>query len=113
MRCPCGRGWAPRQSSNSKCRFVDAFLTGTFEAYGHADRSLEILAKVTASKPSFLAASTKATLPLLGRGCVTTGEWARFGAWMFDHGLLKKRVPTSDVVTTRFLGTHCQKRAGV
>jgi len=94
-------------------KFVDAFLTGTFEAYGHADRSLEILAKVTASKPSFLAASTKATLPLLGRGCVTTGEWARFGTWMFDHGLLKKRVPTSDVVTTRFLGTHCQKRAGV
>jgi putative hydroxymethylpyrimidine transport system substrate-binding protein len=92
-------------------KFVDAFMTGTFEAFLHADRSVEILRKVTASKPSFLAASTHATLPLLGRGCVNPSEWARFGRWMFEHGLLKKQVPASEVVTTRFLGTHCQKSA--
>ena len=91
--------------------FVDAFLTGTFEAYVHPDRSLEILGKVTASNPSFLAASTRATLPLLGRGCVSPRDWARFGTWMSEQGLLKQHVPASDVVTTRFLGTHCQKSA--
>ena len=90
-------------------RFVDAFLLGTDEARAHPDRALEILDKVTASKRSFLAASTPATLELLGDGCLSEQEWARFGAWMHEHGLLTKPVPASDVVTTRFLGSHCQQ----
>jgi len=90
-------------------RFVDAFLLGTDEARAHPDRALEILDKVTASKRSFLAASTPATLELLGDGCLSEQEWARFGAWMHERGLLTKPVPASDVVTTRFLGSHCQQ----
>ncbi len=90
-------------------KFVDAFQTGQREAYVHPDRSIEILGKVTASKRSFLEASTRATLPLLGQGCLTASEWARFGAWMHEHGLLEKPVPAAEVMTTRFLGAHCQQ----
>jgi len=89
-------------------RFVDAFLKGAEEAQAHPDRSLEILGKVTASKQSFLAASTPATLSLLGNGCLSEPAWARFGAWMHERGLLKTAVPARDVMTTRFLGTHCK-----
>ena len=58
-------------------KFVDAFQTGQREAYIHPDRSIEILGKVTAAKRSFLEASTRATLPLLGQGCLET---SRMGA---------------------------------
>jgi putative hydroxymethylpyrimidine transport system substrate-binding protein len=90
-------------------KFVDAFLQGSADAQAHPDRSLEILSKVTASKHSFLAASTPATLALLGNGCLSEDAWARFGAWMHERGLLKKPVPADDVVTTRYLGSHCEQ----
>lgn len=89
-------------------KFVDAFLRGSADAQAHPDRSLEILGKVTLAKHSFLAASTPATLKLLGDGCLREAAWASFGAWMHERGLLKQPVPTSDVMTTRFLGSHCQ-----
>jgi ABC-type nitrate/sulfonate/bicarbonate transport system substrate-binding protein len=89
-------------------RFVDAFLDGAQAARTHPERSLDILEKVTASKHDFLAASTPATLALLGTGCLSEPAWARFGAWMHERGLLKTPVPASDVMTTRFLGAHCQ-----
>lgn len=94
-------------------KFVDAFQTGQREAYIHPDRSIEILGEVTASKRSFLEASTRATLTLLGPGCLKTTEWARFGAWMYAHDLLKERVPASKVMTTRFLGFQCKNHATV
>ena len=90
-------------------KFVEAFQRGTANARAHPDRSLEILAKVTASKHSFLAASTPATLALLGNGCLSRPEWQRFGAWMHGHGLLQDPVAAGDVMTTRFLGPHCQQ----
>ena len=94
-------------------KFVDAFQTGQREAYIHPDRSIEVLGKVTASKRSFLEASTRATLTLLGPGCLKTSEWARFGAWMYAHDLLKQRVPASEVMTRRYLGPQCKKHAAV
>jgi putative hydroxymethylpyrimidine transport system substrate-binding protein len=90
-------------------KFVDAFLQGTEEARSHPNRALAILGKVTASKHSFLAASTPATLALLGNGCLSQSEWQRFGAWMHERGLLKSPVEARDVMTTRFLGSHCKK----
>ena len=48
-------------------KFVDASPGRGGAGVHPPDRSLEILGKVTASKRSFLAASTRATLPLLGR----------------------------------------------
>jgi putative hydroxymethylpyrimidine transport system substrate-binding protein len=92
-------------------KFVDAFQTGAREAYVNPDRSIEILGKVTASKRSFLEASTRATLSLLGPGCLKATEWARFGAWMYAHDLMKQRVPASDVMTRRFLGFQCKNHA--
>jgi putative hydroxymethylpyrimidine transport system substrate-binding protein len=90
-------------------KFVDAFLQGSAVAQAHPERSLEILGKVTASKHSFLAASTPATLALLGDGCLSEAAWTRFGTWMHEQGLLKKQVPARNVMTTRFLGSHCQQ----
>jgi putative hydroxymethylpyrimidine transport system substrate-binding protein len=89
-------------------KFVDAFRHGTSEAQAHPRRALDILGKVTASKHSFLAASTPATLALLGNGCLYEKFWDAFGAWMHQQGLLKKPVLVSQVVTTRFLGPDCQ-----
>jgi putative hydroxymethylpyrimidine transport system substrate-binding protein len=90
-------------------KFVDAFLTGTDDAEANPDRSLDILSKVTASKHSFLAASTPATLALLGTGCLSEDAWQRFGVWMHEHDLLKTPIPARDVMTTRFLGSHCEQ----
>ena len=90
-------------------KFVDAFLQGSADAQAHPQQALRILEKVTASKRSFLAASTPATLALLGNGCLSEAAWAKFGAWMHDKGLLKKPVPAGDVVTTRYLGSHCEQ----
>jgi putative hydroxymethylpyrimidine transport system substrate-binding protein len=89
-------------------KFVRAFRQGTDAAVAHPDRALAILSKVTASKQSFLAASTPATLELLGHGCLDTAAWSAFGDWMHAHGLLKTPVPAHDVVTQRFLGSDCQ-----
>ena len=41
----------------------------------------------------FLAASTPATLELLGDGCLRKPAWAAFGAWMHERGLLKNPRP--------------------
>ncbi len=90
-------------------KFVDTFLQGSADARAHPERSLAILAKVTAAKRSFLAASTPATLELLGDGCLSKPAWARFGAWMHERGLLKNPVPARDVMTTRYLGSHCEQ----
>jgi len=89
-------------------RFVRAFLDGVRGARAHPARALDILGKVTASKRSFLAASTPATLALLGDGCLSEPGWSRFGAWMHEQGLLEKPVPAADVMTTRFLGPDCE-----
>src|SRR5262245_36153216 len=62
-------------------KFVDAFLQGSADAKSHPERSLDILAKVTAAKHSFLAASTPATLDLLGDGCLSQAAWEHFGTW--------------------------------
>jgi putative hydroxymethylpyrimidine transport system substrate-binding protein len=90
-------------------KFVDTFLQGSAEAKTHPERALQILARVTASKHSFLAASTPATLELLGDGCLSEPAWAGFGAWMHERGLLKDPVPAHDVMTTRYLGSHCEQ----
>jgi putative hydroxymethylpyrimidine transport system substrate-binding protein len=90
-------------------KFVGTFLQGSAEARAHPERSLAILAKVTAAKRSFLAASTPATLELLGDGCLSEPAWAGFGAWMHERGLLKDPVPAQDVMTTRYLGSHCEQ----
>jgi putative hydroxymethylpyrimidine transport system substrate-binding protein len=90
-------------------RFVDTFLQGSADAKAHPERALEILSKVTAAKHSFLAASTPATLALLGDGCLSEAAWEHFGTWMHARNLLKTVVPARDVMTTRFLGPHCQQ----
>jgi putative hydroxymethylpyrimidine transport system substrate-binding protein len=97
-----------REYAGKVGRFVRAFRLGTDAAVAHPGRSLEILAKVTASKHSFLAASTPATLALLGHGCLSSAAWSAFGEWMHAHGLLKTPVAVQDVMTTRFLGSDCQ-----
>lgn len=93
-------------------RFVDAFLQGTAEARGHPQRSVAILAKVTASGHRFLARATPATLRLLsgsaGIGCMRVVDWQRFGAWMHERKLLKAPIPTGRVMTTRFLPKRCR-----
>ncbi len=89
-------------------KFVDTFVRGSAEAKAHPERSLEILSKVTAAKRSFLAVSTPATLELLGDGCLSKPAWAAFGAWMLERGLLKNPVPARGVMTTRYLGSHCE-----
>lgn len=92
-------------------RFVRAFRLGTANARTHESRSLAILRKVTGSDPAFLSLATPATLALLtgthGVGCMRTAEWQRFGAWMHKRGLLKSSIPTSSVLTTRFLPRTC------
>lgn len=90
-------------------KFVAAFLRGTEDARANPERSLEILNKVTASKHSFLAASTPATLALLGNGCLSEPAWQRFGDWMHARGLLKEEVPAREVMTTRYLGSDCEQ----
>ena len=90
-------------------KFVDAFLQGSADAKSHPERSLEILGKVTAAKQSFLAASTPATLDLLGDGCLSQAAWEHFGTWMHARDLLKAPVSAQDVMTTRFLGSHCEQ----
>jgi putative hydroxymethylpyrimidine transport system substrate-binding protein len=92
-------------------RFVRAFRLGTSGARSHPARSLAILRKATGSDAGFLARATPATLALLagthGVGCMRSGEWQRFGAWMFKRGLLKHAVATGSVLTTRFLPSSC------
>jgi putative hydroxymethylpyrimidine transport system substrate-binding protein len=92
-------------------RFVRAFRLGTAAARSHPARSLAVLRKATGSEPAFLSLATPATLALLagthGVGCMRTAEWQRFGAWMHKRGLLKSTVPTSSVLTTRFLPRSC------
>jgi putative hydroxymethylpyrimidine transport system substrate-binding protein len=92
-------------------RVVRALRLGTAGARSHPQRSLAILRKVTGSNASFLARATPATLALLagprGVGCMRAAEWQRFGAWMLKRGLVKKAIPTSSVMTTRFLPRTC------
>jgi putative hydroxymethylpyrimidine transport system substrate-binding protein len=92
-------------------RFVNAFLAGTAQARRDPQRSLAILSHVTASDRGFLARATPATLALLsgphGTGCLDSARWQRFGAWMRGHGLLKTPVPSSAVLTSRFLPGRC------
>lgn len=92
-------------------RFVRAFRLGTAGARSHPQRSLAILRKVTGGNRGFLARATPATLALLvgphGVGCMRAAEWQRFGAWMVKRGLVKKAIPTSTVMTTRFLPRTC------
>ena len=91
-------------------KFVDAFRRGHRRRHRiHPDRSLEILGKATAAKRSFLAASTPATLALLGNGCLSKPTWARFGAWMHEHGLLEKPRSGGRSDDDRYLGPHCQQ----
>jgi putative hydroxymethylpyrimidine transport system substrate-binding protein len=93
-------------------RFVGAFLRGTVEARRDPSGSLAVLRKVTASSTRFLAAATPATLKLLsgrdGVGCLRTAQWQRFGAWMHARGLLKRALPASAAMTTRFLPSRCR-----
>jgi putative hydroxymethylpyrimidine transport system substrate-binding protein len=92
-------------------RFVAAFLAGTAQARRNPQRSLTILRHVTASKPSFLARATPATLALLagpdGIGCMQVEQWQRFSDWMHAQSLLKKPIAASSVMTTRFLPRRC------
>jgi putative hydroxymethylpyrimidine transport system substrate-binding protein len=92
-------------------RFVDAFLAGTAQARRHPARAQQILTKVTASSPRFLARATPATLALLsgpdGIGCMRTSQWQRFGNWMYARSLLQTRIPTYAVMSTRFLPARC------
>jgi putative hydroxymethylpyrimidine transport system substrate-binding protein len=96
-------------------RFVSAFLAGTADARAHPARALAILKRVTAADPTFLARATPLTLRLLagpdGVGCVSVGQWQRFGDWMLTRGLLKHRVAVSRVVTARFLPRRCRSAA--
>jgi putative hydroxymethylpyrimidine transport system substrate-binding protein len=93
-------------------RFVEAFLAGTDQARAHPGRALDVLAKVTASDPRFLARATPATLALLtgqgGSGCMSASTWQRFGAWMHARGLIHVAVPATAVMTTRFLPARCR-----
>jgi putative hydroxymethylpyrimidine transport system substrate-binding protein len=97
--------------SNAK-RFVAAFLAGTADARSHPGQALEILQKVTASSPKFLARATPATLRLLagpkGVGCLSTGAWQRFGDWMHARGLLEKPIPAAAVVDASLLPSRCR-----
>src|SRR5829696_1189132 len=102
---------ASRKYAGVVGKFVDAFLEGTGQARAHPARSVSILGKVTAAKRSFLAASTPATLALLGNGCLRVDAWANYAAWMHENGLLKEPVQARDAMTTRFLGTHCKENA--
>jgi len=92
-------------------RFVNAFLAGTAQARRYPQRSLAILGHVTASDRGFLARATPATLALLsgphGIACLDSAQWQRFGLWMHGHGLLKSPVPSSAVMTSRFLPARC------
>jgi len=90
-------------------RFVQAFMLGTADARRDPSGSLELLRKVTGSKPSFLARATPATLALLrGAGCMSSAEWQRFGVWMRARKLLGSDVSTATVMTTRFLPSSCR-----
>jgi len=92
-------------------RFVGAFLAGTADARAHPARALGIMEKVTASDPRFLSHAVPATLRLLagrdGAGCVSVAAWQRFGDWMRAHGLVKRRIAASSVVTAGFLPKRC------
>lgn len=84
-------------------RFVGAFVAGTNAARRDPKGALEVLRRATAAKDAFLERATPATLRLLaGAGCPKPARWARYGRWMRAHGLLKKPVATSAVVTRRY-----------
>jgi len=92
-------------------RFVNAFLAGTADARQHPQHALAILEKVTASGQRFLARATPATLALLaghdGIGCMRTTQWQAFGNWMHTRSLLKRPIPASAVMSTRYLPHRC------
>lgn len=89
-------------------RAVTAFLAGIHGARSHPARAIGVLKKVTSLSPAFLSRSTRATLPLLGVGCLSVGAWTRFGAWMVAHKLLTSPVPASSVVDVSFLPQRCR-----
>lgn len=93
-------------------RFVRAFLAGTADARAHPSRAIAVMNQVTSSSPAFLSRSTRATLPLLagphGTGCLTVGEWQRFGRWMLARGLLKTPVAAASIVDASFLPKRCR-----
>jgi putative hydroxymethylpyrimidine transport system substrate-binding protein len=89
-------------------KFVAAFLAGTADARAHPSRALQILKKVTASDPKFLARATPATLRLLGNGCLSAPVWQRFGDWMHKQRLLKEPIPVSAVVDASLLPSRCR-----
>jgi putative hydroxymethylpyrimidine transport system substrate-binding protein len=97
--------------ADSVRRFVGAFLAGSAQARSHPEMSLSIMRKVTSGDKKVLAETTPATLELLagpkGVGCLSQTAWARFGAWMYDRGLLKTRVAASTMMTTRYLPSRC------
>lgn len=101
----------PAYAAETK-RFVAGFLAGTAAARAHGKTALAVLAKETASSRKFLAAATPATLALLsgpgGVGCMRTADWTRFGVWMHKRALLKRSVPASAAMTTRFLPARCR-----
>jgi putative hydroxymethylpyrimidine transport system substrate-binding protein len=89
-------------------KFVTALLAGTADARSHPSRALQILKKVTASDPEFLARATPATLRLLGNGCLNVPAWQRFGDWMHRRGLLKEPIAASAAVDASFLPSRCR-----
>jgi putative hydroxymethylpyrimidine transport system substrate-binding protein len=93
-------------------RFVRAFIAGTVDAERHPSRAVSILRKVTAFSPKFLERAVPATLRLLtgadGVGCMSTGQWQRFGDWMHAQRLLTTGIHAASVVDVSLLPTRCR-----
>jgi len=93
-------------------RFVGAVISGTEQARLHPAQTLAILSKVTDSSARFLGRAVPTTLALLsgpdGVGCMRTSQWQHFGDWMVERKLITQVIPTSEVMTTRFLPASCR-----
>jgi putative hydroxymethylpyrimidine transport system substrate-binding protein len=90
--------------------FIGALAKGTKDAAADpAAATQAILAANKALDPGLTRAEVEATLPLLAAppdqpfGQMDSEEWALFGAWMSENGLIGEVPETSEVLTNELL----------
>jgi putative hydroxymethylpyrimidine transport system substrate-binding protein len=80
-------------------RFVAGLAAGTAWAKAHPDSAIAVMRRHSADDyRGYLSHSVPATLRLLGTGPPPEAAWARFGAWMYQSGLLDERPDAAALV---------------
>lgn len=85
--------------------FLTALARGTAAAIEDPEEAAEAIAEQTL-EPNLKAieAGVDATLPLLSRdGRMSTGEARRLVDWMFEQGMIQRKIPASALFTNSYL----------